>query len=201
MRVRGARSPVLQPFVADRPPADPALTGNVFAAGTFATASSAMTGAGALGASGAHGPSASVSEAHDGTGTFLTVGAALPPFVDTTAAAAAAGRYPSEKTQDIAYTNPHSQPGPSGQVSRQSSQYISPIDTQLPPSEKRREMEALSPSTMLSPSTILSPSSVLSRSDTQASTSARERYLEQRLATLEAHVATYLPPPYEQPES
>ncbi|KAF7377293.1 hypothetical protein MSAN_00149600 [Mycena sanguinolenta] len=158
-RIRGG--PVLQPFIDDRPPADPALAGNVFATGPFATSSNATAGA------------AGASDACEGTSTFLAVGAATT----------AVRRYPAEKTQEMGYTNTYSQAGPSGQVSRQPSQStqadISPLDTQLPLSEKRRETE--------------------SPSGTQ--TSARERYLEQRLATLEAHVAAYLPPPYEQPES
>ncbi|KAJ7301821.1 hypothetical protein DFH08DRAFT_906377 [Mycena albidolilacea] len=201
-RVRGG--PVLQPFVEDRPPDAPA--GNVFASGPFATASSAAAAAGAARRANAFGPpasasSASAAHAGAGTGAVLTpsasaAGSAAPPpaFVG---GAATLGIYPSEKTPEIAYTNQQPQPGPSQQVSRQPSQSsqsdasTSRIDT----TDKQREMEretGLPPST----STLISPSTTESASDT----SARERYLEQRLATLEAHVASYLPPPYEQPD-
>ncbi|KAF8151843.1 hypothetical protein K438DRAFT_382410 [Mycena galopus ATCC 62051] len=204
-RVRGG--PILQPFVDDRPPADSALTGNVFATGSFATASSvtaaAATRTGAsgpsagAGADGTLGPSLNASagafEARLGTGAGAGAGAATT---------GALGRYPSEKTPD--YTNLHSQPEVSGQPSQSTQSAISRTNTLMSPLEKHREMEqetALSPSTVRALSTVFSqaPSTVLSPSD--AETSARERYLEQRLATLEAHVASYLPPPYEQPES
>jgi hypothetical protein len=105
--------------------------------------------------------------------------------------------------EDMGYTNAHSQPGPSNNVSRQPSQStqsgLSRIDTLMSPSDKFAERERdRERDTVFTPSTVLSPSTALSPSDT--STSARERYLEQRLATLEAHVANYLPPPYEHPE-
>ncbi|KAJ7689332.1 hypothetical protein B0H17DRAFT_1202443 [Mycena rosella] len=224
-RIRGNN--VLQPFVDDRPPDVPAgsvLAGNVFAAGAFATASSGAgarvgTGSGSSAPASdtravAAGTSASASGFGAPAGTGTAFAAELPPaFVDT---AATAGRFPADsKTRtppcqsmslptddvvrtavlvDTAYTNAHAQPG-HPRVARQPSQSthsdLSRADSMMSPSEKLprdRDRE-----TVVSPSDLLSPSAT-------AYTSERERYLEHRLATLEAHVASYLPPPYEQPE-
>ncbi|CAK5274083.1 unnamed protein product [Mycena citricolor] len=84
-----------------------------------------------------------------------------------------AGRFPPEKM--AGYIVPTPVAGPSRSISRQPSQ------SQSETSSRRDTVysEANPPS--------LYPSE-------------RERYLEQRLATLEAHVANQLPPPYEQPE-
>ncbi|KAJ7182996.1 hypothetical protein C8R43DRAFT_18284 [Mycena crocata] len=199
-RIRG--NYVLQPFVDDRP-----LAGaDAFAA--TATETGAGTGTGvstdtsaafyaqmAMVAGGAAaGPSTGtygtfVAGAAPGTGASATPGAAYgqpPAFVED---AATAGRYPSDaKMPDGSYSNPHSQqPGVSRQMSQSTQSVLSRADTLMSPLDKHREQDADRGDTET-----LAPSDSL--------TSARERYLEQRLATLEAHVASYLPPPYEHPE-
>jgi hypothetical protein len=115
------------------------------------------------------------------------------------------GRSTDDDAAEIAYTNQQQpQPGPSQQVSRQASQSsqsdVSTSASRIDTTDKQREVEReREGETGLSPSTstrISPPTTPASASDT----SARERFLEQRLATLEAHVASYLPPPYEQPD-
>jgi hypothetical protein len=127
-----------------------------------------------------------------------------PPEKTRASSLSSQGRSTDDDAAEIAYTNQQQpQPGPSQQVSRQASQSSSQSDVSTSPSridttDKQREVEregdtGLSPST----STLISPSPT---PGSASDTSARERYLEQRLATLEAHVASYLPPPYEQPD-
>ncbi|KAK7051978.1 hypothetical protein R3P38DRAFT_1632390 [Favolaschia claudopus] len=214
---RARDGPVLQPFVDDRPDGL-AGSSNVFA-GPLATASSAnacappgpVNGSSrALAPSSPPGGDSPMSGISTLLGTSATGAPQLPPppFMEPTSGGL--GAYPSEKSQDMGYTDPHNQSGPSSNnVSRQPSQTsLTRLDTRLPPVEKQQAepettttpssapiASVTSPTTMLSPSTMISPSS-----DTTHTTSARERYLEQRLATLEAHVAAYLPPPYEQAE-
>ncbi|KAJ6527909.1 hypothetical protein DFH09DRAFT_162653 [Mycena vulgaris] len=210
-RIRGNN--VLQPFVDDRPPDAP--LGNVFA-GTLATASSSTTadprtmplaplratGAGAnpaafdtrevvapaIRALAVESRVAAASASPSGTASAFAGTPGLPSaFVDT----AAAGRFgypPDSKTLEMSYTNAQ-QSSFVRQPSQSTQSGVSRMDTMFSPTDKPdRERQR---------HTVVSPP-VLSSSDTHAS--ERERYLEQRLATLEAHVASYLPPPYEQPE-
>ncbi|KAJ7038429.1 hypothetical protein C8F04DRAFT_361436 [Mycena alexandri] len=197
-RMRRIRNYTLQPFVDDRPPDMPAgsvMAGNVFATGALAHASSAgdvstspeaLPAVSALDTSifiagGAFSPftASGMSSAAFDVSVAASTNGPPPAFVDT---AATVGRYPAEETpmQEVGYPKTH-------QVSRQASRSTQSDLSRHDEKGAVHEVDTVR-------------GAMFSAAPADGSSSARERYLEQRLATLEAHVASYLPPPYEHPE-
>ncbi|KAJ7176902.1 hypothetical protein C8R46DRAFT_1077661 [Mycena filopes] len=172
---RRLKNSTLQPFVYDRPPDVPLANPFALGMGSAGVRPAVSTlDTSMAGPGGASAPSALTSASpFDG---------APPAFVD----AAGAGRYPPEKIpmQEIGYTNTNATPQVS--VSRQPSHLTRQAQADV--DKEAAELESADGGTMLSGTA------------SEAYTSARERYLEERLATLEAHVASYLPPPYEHAE-
>ncbi|KAJ7243052.1 hypothetical protein C8J57DRAFT_67226 [Mycena rebaudengoi] len=97
-----------------------------------------------------------------------------PVFVDT---ALTAGGYPADVKTSDGWESSH----PVTRNGSQSSQFSARHDDIMSPATIGYG-KSQTPTTEM----LLSP----------ATSTARERYLEERLATLEAHVASYLPPPY-----
>ncbi|KAJ7779063.1 hypothetical protein B0H16DRAFT_1838273 [Mycena metata] len=170
-RMRRIRNYTLQPFVDDRPPDMPARS--VMAGNVLATGPFAH-------ASPEGRPAVSALD----TSVFVAGSTCSPSTACTSSATVDVSAAPSADVpppafldthmQEAGYTNAH-------RVSRQLSRSTQSHD------EKGAEHEADT-----------DRGATTTFSDTE--TSARERYLERRLATLEAHVAGDLPPPYEHPE-
>ncbi|KAF7297214.1 hypothetical protein MIND_00954500 [Mycena indigotica] len=176
MRRIRAGNYTLQPFVDDRPSA-----GSAFAATPTLTSTAQMSSIHTNVLQGDLRP------LRAGTSTTASSsGHDLPPaFADP---ANASTQYPPEKLAMEGYTG---RAEANASVTRQPSQMA---QSDYFSSDKHRpttafEIDGGDRSTILS---LTSPSTY---------TSARERYLEERLATLEAHVANYLPPPYEHAET
>ncbi|KAF7307705.1 hypothetical protein MKEN_01130500 [Mycena kentingensis (nom. inval.)] len=198
MRRIRAGNYTIKPFVDDRATA---VAGDVLTQGAYATESSASDGMSrniSVSTTAILQPlrrGASISEPSPVTPSESTPSLSElplsppPPFDEDTGAAVTTVQHPADKGVTDGASD--GQAGPSSIVTRQPSQmsqfggggYIGekrPIDTNIEADRSTIFSSSASPSTYYS--------------------SARERYLEERLATLEAHVASYLPPPYENAE-